>query len=185
MVMPHQLIFNTALPFPNQIHSSLPHPSLWQWSMVAFTRLSPLHISLPIRLTTRIHTHWLFIPLSLRLPQTPALSSIFSPVALSSSLRSTTPRLPPSCAISSNFLLFFSRRISNSEPLSSPLFVVFFSLLYWYPSSPELSIHSIWLRRQNTTEEWQRSGSIKRTSGLTVHTTAAPRGYVGVLLFLA
>lgn len=28
MAMPYKLIFNTALPFPNQIHSSLPHPSL-------------------------------------------------------------------------------------------------------------------------------------------------------------
>lgn len=129
MVMPHQLIFNTALPFPNQIHSSLPHPSLWQWSMVAFTRLSPLHISLPIRLTTRIHTHWLFIPLSLRLPQTPALSSIFSPVALSSSLRSTTPRLPPSCAISSNFLLFFSGGFQTAS-LSRVLRLLSFSLSY-------------------------------------------------------
>lgn len=129
MVMPHQLIFNTALPFPNQIHSSLPHPSLWQWSMVAFTRLSPLHISLPIRLTTRIHTHWLFIPLSLRLPQTPALSSIVSPVALSSSLRSTTPRLPPSCAISSNFLLFFSG-VFQTASLSRVLRLLSFSLSY-------------------------------------------------------
>lgn len=129
MVMPHQLIFNTALPFPNQIHSSLPHPSLWQWSMVAFTRLSPLHISLPIRLTTRIHTHWLFIPLSLRLPQTPALSSIFSSVALSSSLRSTTPRLPPSCAISSNFLLFFPGGFQTAS-LSRVPRLLSFSLSY-------------------------------------------------------
>lgn len=32
--------------------------------MAAFTRLSPLHISLPIRLTTRIHTQWLHPPFS-------------------------------------------------------------------------------------------------------------------------
>lgn len=33
--------------------------------MAAFTRLSPLHISLPIRLTTRIHTQWLHPSLSI------------------------------------------------------------------------------------------------------------------------
>lgn len=78
MAIPYKLTFNTVLPFPNQIHSPLPHPSLWQWWMAAFTRLSPLHISLPIRLTTHIHTHWLSIPLSFHLPQTPTLPSLLS-----------------------------------------------------------------------------------------------------------
>lgn len=69
MAMLYKLVFSTALPFPNQIHPFLPHPRLCQWWMAAFTHLSPLHISLPIRLTTHIHTSWLFIPLSFHLPQ--------------------------------------------------------------------------------------------------------------------
>lgn len=133
-------------------------------------------------------THSYTLTLHPSLPASSSNSCSFLHLFLGSSQLVPPIHHTPSSTILCNLLKFsslFFRRISNSEPLSSPPFVVFFSLLYWYPSSPALSIHSIWLRRQNTTEEWQRSGSIKRTSGLTVHTTAAPRGYVGVLLFLA
>lgn len=151
MVMPYKLIFNTTLLFPNQIHSSLPHPSVWQWWMAAFTRLSPLHISLPIRLTTHIHTLWLFIPLSFHLPQTPALPHILSSshywVSFSSNL---PPLLQPSCALFFHFLLFLSLPLTVFHAVSlslHPSFVVRFHIPYWYPCLPVLSIHPGWLKR--------------------------------------
>lgn len=104
MLQPHKLTFNTALPSPNQILSPLPHPSLRQWRMAAFTRLSPLHISLPIRLTTHIHTHRLFIPLSSHLPQTPthSLFTLFPPGFI------VLQFYTPSCALLSHVPVFLS-----------------------------------------------------------------------------
>lgn len=149
---PYKLIFNTALPFPNQIHSSLSHPSLWQWWMTAFTHLSPLHISLPIRLTTHIHTRWLFILLSFHLSPTPpelpsftlVLSSSHYKISFSSNL---TPIPPPSCA------LFSHSRSPSSSLYPMPLATLciphslFVSISNTVTPIPVLSIHPGWLKR--------------------------------------
>ena len=112
----------------SSLPSLIPHPSLWQWRMAAFTLLSPLHISLPIRLTTHIHTHWLFIPLSSHLPQTPtpSLFTLFPPGFI------LLQFYTPSCALLSHFpvflFLYFTRyffflsvSISNVVLLSTAL----------------------------------------------------------------
>lgn len=172
------------------IKSTLPSliPLSWQWWMAAFTRLSPLHISLPIRLTTHIHTHWLSILLSLHLPQTLALFlpsfTLIRSVAASIFSSNPTPLLPPSCALFSHFLVFFCL-----SPSRLAFFRVRHSLSVFIPSTDTTlpwAFYTFWMTKEdNTTKGWQRSDTIKRMSGLTVHTTAARRGYVGVLLFLA
>lgn len=154
MVTLCKVIFNTALPFPNQIHSSLPHPSLWQWWMAAFTRLSPLHISLPVCLTTHIHMRWLFILLSFHLPQTPTLSFL---IYTQFSTDKTTvfhllSFLRPLLHLVHLFfhvllLLFLPLAVFHVVGLSlRPTFIARFPIQYCYPSLALLSIHSRWLK---------------------------------------
>lgn len=162
MVTPYNLIFHTALPFPNQIHPSLPHPSLRQWWMAAFTCLSLLHISLPIRLTTQIHTHWLFIPLSFHLPQTPALSFLHFLLILSLShywvsfSSSHTPFPPPSCAPFSHFLIFFlPLTVFHAVSLSLHHSFVFCFHIQICPCSPS-AFYTSWMTKESRIwREWQ------------------------------
>lgn len=191
MAMPYKLIFNTALLFPNQIHPFLPYPSLWQWWIVAFTHLSLLHISLPIRLTTQIHTCRLFILLSFHRPQTPALCFLHFPLILSLShycvsfSSNHAPSLLHLVRPSLVFLFFLPLTAFRALSLLAPLVLGFlFSISKFVPALPLLSIHPEWLKKAEYDRN-DRSDSIKRMSGLTVHTTAARRGHVGVLLFLA
>ncbi len=166
MVTPYKLIFNTALPFPNQIHSSLPHPSLWQWLIVAFTRLSPLQISLPIRLTTHIHTHRLFILLSLHLPQTPGISF---PLSHPFSALHTTgfhfQILHPSLHhLVHSSPIFFSFCLSPSlyfMPLGSlcvPSFVVCFHIQYCHPSP--CAFYTFWMTKEDRIRQRNDRGLI-------------------------
>lgn len=166
LAMPYKLIFNRALPFPNQIHSSLSHPSLWQWWMAAFTRLSPLHISLPIRLTTHIHTHWHFIPLSFHLPQTP--TPFFFLFHSSSALHTTGFPFPPILHPSLLHLelsspIFLDLSLSPSLYFMQLAFLCIPHLLSGSISNMVtlllvLSIHPGWLKRtkydRRMTEEW-------------------------------
>lgn len=116
--------------------------------MVAFTSLSPLHISLPIRLTTDIHTHWLFIPPSFHLASFSALhcSGFHFP-----------PLLPPSSLFLSHFLLSLSLPLTGLETVSlSPhLTIVFFHfhIQYWHPFPP--AFYTFWLTKEDRV--WQRS----------------------------
>lgn len=146
--------------------------------MAAFTRLSSLHISLPIRLTTRIHTQWLHPPFSPFSSNSP-LPSHFSSARHTTGfiLSHLAPFPPPSYVLHFFFLL---PTFTVFHALVSPYLCIccFFHIQYRYPV-PVLSIHT------KEDQVRQRSDSIKRMSGLTVHTTAARRGYVGVLLFLA
>lgn len=105
----------------NQIHSSLPHPFLWQWRMAAFTRLSPLHISLPIRLTTRIHTHRLSIP---SLPNSSSLS------------------LFPAVSQPFHHLVHSSPIFFHCLSHSWPFFAVRFHIQHRYLLFPTMSLHS-------------------------------------------
>lgn len=146
--------------------------------MAAFTRLSPLHISLPIRLTTRIHTQWLHPPFSPFSSNSP-LPSHFSSARHTTGfiLSHLAPFPPPSYVLHFFFASHF--HCISCFSLSLPLHLFFFfHIQYRYPV-PVLSIHT------KEDQVRQRSDSIKRMSGLTVHTSAARRGYVGVLLFLA
>lgn len=135
------------------IKSTLPSliPLSWQWWMAAFTRLSPLHISLPIRLTTHIHTHWLSILLSLHLPQTLALFlpsfTLIRSVAASIFSSNPTPLLPPSCALFSHFLVFFLSLPLAFSLFPRPSFVVRFHTQYRYHSSLSFLYIFGWLKR--------------------------------------
>lgn len=90
----------------------------------------------------------------------------------------------PSCTLPSSILctpfFFLLPTFTVFHALVSPYLCIccFFHIQYRYPV-PVLSIHT------KEDQVRHRSDSIKRMSGLTVHTSAARRGYVGVLLFLA
>lgn len=128
---------NHSSPVP-LIKSTLlfPHPSLWQWWMVAFTCLSPLHISLPIRLTTHIHTCWLFISGSFCLPQIPLSYSLLSTrpwlSTLSPLFSSNLPLWPPPSYAHFSHFLFFSLSLFLSL-LVSPFAMLLSLALYVTP----------------------------------------------------
>lgn len=146
--MSYKLIFTTALPFPNQISSSLSNPLLWQWRMAAITCLSPLHGFLwPLLNNTHSQTvarHPSFFVSS----KTPCFL-FWSFLA---------PRLHPSailCIPLPHFFPFFLQ--FHGDSLQSKCLV-----LFWHstliPFLLVLSIHSGWLKRRDNdrgmTEEW-------------------------------
>lgn len=136
--------------------------------MAAFTRLSPLHISLPIRLTTRIHSHWLFILLYFSLLQMSSLSILISSLIFNSSHKciSLCSTQQPSLL----HLVYSTSIFCLSPSLYVHAFLLLLPSFVPFTRTRLSSLHSFytfWLTKEDRIrQEWQRS-DIKRMSGHT------------------